>query len=146
MKKITLFSDGSALGNPGPGGYGTILRYGDKEKIISGKEEHTTNNRMELLAVIEGLRALKEPCEVDVISDSSYVINGINEWLKNWIKRDFKKVKNPDLWQEYIKVSDKHKINGIWVRGHNGHEENEKCDQIARDEAQKAKDLLQEHK
>ncbi len=146
MKKITLFSDGSALGNPGPGGYGTILRYGDKEKIISGRQEHTTNNRMELLAVIEGLRALKEPCEVDVISDSSYVVKGINEWLSGWIKKDFKKVKNPDLWQEYIKVSSKHKIKGIWVRGHNGHEENEKCDQIARDEAQKAKDLLQEHK
>ncbi len=146
MKKITLFSDGSALGNPGPGGYGTILRYGDKEKIISGKEEHTTNNRMELLAVIEGLRALKEPCEVDVVSDSSYVIKGMNEWLQNWIKRGFKKVKNPDLWQEYMKVSQGHKINGIWVRGHNGHEENERCDQIARDEAQKAKDLLQAHK
>lgn len=140
MKKITLFSDGSALGNPGPGGYGTILRFGDKEKIISGSESHTTNNRMELLAVIEGLRALKEPCEVDVISDSSYVVKGINEWLKGWIKKDFKKVKNPDLWREYIEVSTGHKVNGIWVRGHDGHIENERCDKIARDEAQKAKD------
>lgn len=142
MKKITLFSDGSALGNPGPGGFGTILRFGDKEKVISGAHEHTTNNRMELLGVIEGLKALKEPCEVDVISDSSYVIKGINEWLEGWIKRDFKKVKNPDLWEEYIKVSKQHKINGIWVRGHNGHVENERCDQIARDEAEKIKSSL----
>ena len=142
MKKITLFSDGSALGNPGPGGYGTILRFGDKEKIISGGEEHTTNNRMELLAVIEGLRALKEPCEVDVVSDSSYVTKGINEWLKGWIKKDFKKVKNPDLWREYIEVSASHKVHGMWVRGHDGHVENERCDKLARDEAQEIKDSL----
>jgi ribonuclease HI len=140
VKKITLFSDGSALGNPGPGGYGTILRFGDKEKIISGSEAHTTNNRMELLAVIEGLKALKEPCEVEVVSDSSYVTKGINEWLSGWIKRDFKKVKNPDLWREYVEVSSQHKVKGIWVRGHDGHVENERCDQIARDEAQKIKD------
>jgi len=140
MKKVTLFSDGSALGNPGPGGYGTILRFGDKEKIISGSEVHTTNNRMELLAVIEGLRALKEPCEVDVVSDSSYVTKGINEWLKAWIKKDFKNVKNPDLWRDYVDVSKIHKVNGIWVRGHDGHVENERCDKLARDEAQKVKD------
>ncbi|PHM17127.1 MAG: ribonuclease HI [Sulfuricurvum sp. PD_MW2] len=139
MKKITLFSDGSALGNPGPGGYGAILRYGDKERIISGGEEHTTNNRMELLGVIEGLRALKEPCDVTIISDSSYVIKGINEWLEGWIKRNFAKVKNPDLWQEYIRVAKPHQINGVWVRGHNGHPENERCDLIARDEAEKFK-------
>ncbi|MDD5716913.1 MAG: ribonuclease HI [Sulfuricurvum sp.] len=142
MKKITLFSDGSALGNPGPGGYGAILRYGDKERIISGGEGHTTNNRMELLGVIEGLRALKEPCDVTIISDSSYVIRGINEWLEGWIKRRFAKVKNPDLWQEYIRVSEPHKIEGVWVRGHNGHPENEKCDQIAREEAEKFKNGL----
>ncbi|AFV98644.1 MULTISPECIES: ribonuclease HI [unclassified Sulfuricurvum] len=142
MKKITLFSDGSALGNPGPGGFGAILRYGDKERIISGGEEHTTNNRMELLGVIEGLRAIKEPCDVTVISDSSYVIRGINEWLEGWVKRNFAKVKNPDLWQEYIKVSRGHRINGVWVRGHNGHPENEQCDQIAREEAEKYKNAL----
>ena len=142
MKKITLFSDGSALGNPGPGGYGVILRFGDVEKELSGSFEHTTNNRMELLGVIEGLRALKEPCEVDVISDSSYVVKGINEWLQGWIKRDFKKVKNPDLWKEYIEVSESHIINAIWVRGHDGHEENERCDILARDAAQRMKDLL----
>ena len=142
MKKITLFSDGSALGNPGPGGYGVILRYGKNEKEIVGSELHTTNNRMELLGVIEGLRALNEKCEVTIISDSSYVIKGINEWLSNWIKKDFKKVKNPDLWKEYIKVSQGHKIDAIWVRGHDGHIENERCDKLARDEAQKAKDTL----
>jgi len=142
VKKITLFSDGSALGNPGPGGYGTILKYDGHEKIISGSELHTTNNRMELLGVIEGLKALKEACIVDVISDSSYVVKGINEWLESWIKRDFKKVKNIDLWREYIEVSKKHKVNAIWVRGHNGHEENEQCDKLARDEAQRVKDSL----
>ena len=142
MKKITLFSDGSALGNPGPGGYGVILRYGDKEKEISGSEAHTTNNRMELLGAIEGLRALKEPCEVDIVSDSSYVVKGINEWLEGWIKRDFKKVKNPDLWKEYIEVSKIHKVNAIWVRGHDGHEENERCDQLARREAEKMKESI----
>ncbi|HEY9203019.1 MAG TPA: ribonuclease HI [Sulfurimonas sp.] len=140
MKKITLFSDGSALGNPGPGGYGAILRFGNKEREISGGEAHTTNNRMELLAVIEGLRALKEPCDVEIISDSSYVVKGINEWLEAWIKRDFKKVKNPDLWIEYIEVSKPHKINATWVRGHNGHAENERCDILAKQEAQKMKE------
>jgi len=142
VKKITLFSDGSALGNPGPGGYGVILRYGDSEKELSGSELHTTNNRMELKGAIEGLRALKEPCEVDIISDSSYVVKGINEWLQNWIKKDFKKVKNPDLWKEYIEVSKPHKVHAIWVRGHDGHEENERCDVLAKEAAQKAKDAL----
>jgi ribonuclease HI len=142
VKKITLFSDGSALGNPGPGGYGVVLRYGDKEKELSGQESHTTNNRMELKGVIEGLKALKEPCDVDIVSDSSYVVKGINEWLDGWIKKDFKKVKNPDLWREYIEVSKPHKIHAIWVRGHDGHIENERCDKLARDAAQRAKDLL----
>jgi len=142
VKKITLFSDGTALGNPGPGGYGVILRFGDKEKEISGSEAHTTNNRMELLGAIEGLRALKEPCKVDIVSDSSYVTKGINEWLSGWIKRDFKKVKNIDLWKDYIEVSKIHKVNAIWVRGHDGHEENERCDQLARGEAEKMKESL----
>ena len=142
MKKITLFSDGSALGNPGPGGYGVILRYGDKEKELSGQEAHTTNNRMELKGVIEGLKALKEPCDVDIVSDSSYVVKGINEWLTGWIKKDFKKVKNPELWREYIEAAKQHKIHAIWVRGHDGHTENERCDTLARDAAQRAKDLL----
>lgn len=139
MKTIILFSDGSALGNPGPGGYGAILRYGEVEKIVSGGEKHTTNNRMELLGVIEGLRALKEPCEVTVISDSSYVIRGINEWLEGWVKRNFAKVKNPDLWNMYLEVSAPHRIRGEWVRGHDGHPENERCDVIAKLEAEKQK-------
>lgn len=139
MKNITLFSDGSSLGNPGPGGYGTILRYGTKEKELRGGEPHTTNNRMELLGVIKGLEALKEPCSVTIVSDSSYVIKGINEWLEGWVKRNFAKVKNPDLWQEYLRVSKPHKIIGEWVRGHDGHPENERCDQMAREEAEKQK-------
>lgn len=143
MKKITLFSDGSALGNPGPGGYGVVLRYGDKEKELFGGEGHTTNNRMELLGAIEGLRALKEPCEVEIVSDSSYVVKAINEWLSGWIKKDFKKVKNVDLWKEYIDVARPHKIKATWVRGHDGHEENERCDKLARDEAQRQKELLE---
>ncbi|MDD2791067.1 MAG: ribonuclease HI [Sulfurimonas sp.] len=142
MKKITLFSDGSALGNPGPGGFGTILRFGATEKELVGGEAHTTNNRMELLGVIEGLKALKEPCKVDVVSDSSYVVKGINEWLVGWIKRDFKKVKNIDLWRAYIDAAEGHQINAIWVRGHDGHEENERCDKLAWDEAQRQKNLL----
>lgn len=136
MKQITLFSDGSALGNPGPGGYATILRYNGKERVLSGGEVHTTNNRMELLGVIEGLRALKEPCQVEVVSDSSYVVKGINEWLDNWIKRDFQKVKNPDLWQEYLHVSQQHSVVGTWIKGHAGHDENERCDEIARTKAE----------
>lgn len=143
MKKITLFSDGSSLGNPGPGGYGTILRFGNKEKEISGGELNTTNNRMELLAVIEGLKALKEPCDVTIVSDSSYVVKGIIEWLEGWKKRDFKKVKNHDLWKEYIEVSKNHKIHALWVRGHNGHIENERCDILAKQEAQKMKKAIQ---
>ena len=142
MKHITLFSDGSALGNPGPGGYGTILRYGEHERLISGGEVHTTNNRMELKGVIEGLKVLKESCEVEIVSDSSYVVKGINEWLVGWIKRDFSKVKNPDLWSEYIEVSKPHKIKATWVRGHNGHDENERCDLLAKEEAQKQKESL----
>ena len=142
MKKIYLFSDGSALGNPGPGGYGTILRYNTTERIISGGEPHTTNNRMDLRGVIEGLKALKEPCEVIVTSDSSYVVKAINEWLESWVKRNFKKVKNPDLWNEYLEVSAPHKITAIWVRGHDGHDENERCDDIARNEAEQQKENL----
>jgi ribonuclease HI len=140
VKKVTLFCDGSSLGNPGPGGYGVILRYKDKEKIISGGEANTTNNKMELKAVIEGLKALKQGCEVEIVSDSSYVVKGINEWLENWQKKEFKKVKNPELWKEYIKVSKPHKIKATWVRGDNGHIENERCDKIAKEEALKFKE------
>ncbi|AOO66213.1 ribonuclease HI [Sulfurospirillum halorespirans] len=139
MKKISLFCDGSSLGNPGAGGYCAILRFGTTERIVSGGMANATNNQMELLAVIEGLAALKEPCDVTLISDSSYVIKGINEWLDGWKRKNFAKVKNPQMWQRYLDVSKIHKVHGIWVRGHDGHAENEMCDKIAKEEATKIK-------
>jgi len=140
MKKIEIFTDGSSLGNPGSGGWCAILRYKNHQKIISGGENHTTNNRMELKAVIEALKKLKEPCEIELFSDSTYVLKGINEWLDGWIRKNFKNVKNVDLWKEFINVSKNHKINVHWVKGHSGHKENEICDKIAREEATKKKD------
>ena len=139
MKKIEIYTDGSSLGNPGPGGWCAILRYKNHEKILSGGEEYTTNNRMELKAVIEALKALKEPCEVELFSDSTYVLKGINEWLDKWISKNFKNVKNVDLWREFIDISKNHKININWIKAHNGHKENEICDKIARKEALKRK-------
>ena len=139
MKKIEIFTDGSSLGNPGPGGWCAILRYKEYEKILSGGEENTTNNRMELTAVIEALKALKEPCEIELFADSTYVLKGIDEWLDGWIKKNFKNVKNIDLWKEFINVSKNHKIKINWVKGHSGHRENEICDKIARKEALKRK-------
>ena len=139
MKKISLFCDGSSLGNPGAGGYCAILRFGNVERVVSGGMANATNNQMELLAVIEGLAVLKEPCDVTLISDSSYVIKGINEWLEGWKRKEFAKVKNPELWQRYVEVSKNHKVRGIWVRGHDGHAENEMCDKIAKEEATKIK-------
>ena len=143
-KQITLYSDGSSLGNPGPGGYGGILEYNGHTKEYFGAEPHTTNNRMELRGVIEGLKMLKEPCDVTVVSDSSYVIKAINEWLEGWAKKDFKKVKNVDLWKEYLEVSKPHHITGVWVRGHDGHPQNERCDELARTEAERIQQHLQE--
>ncbi len=137
MKKIIIYTDGSSLGNPGPGGYCAILKYGEFEKIIKGGEKNTTNNRMELLSVIEGLKSLINPCDVTVISDSTYVVKGINEWLKNWQRKNFKDVKNPDLWQDYLNVARHHKVNCEWVKAHAGHEFNEMCDKIAKEEAEK---------
>ncbi|MRI58998.1 MAG: ribonuclease HI [Epsilonproteobacteria bacterium] len=140
MKRVYLYSDGSSLGNPGPGGYCALLRYKDKERIVKGADPHTTNNRMELKAVIEGLKALKEPCYVEIYSDSNYVVQAINSWLDGWIKKDFKNVKNPDLWREFLKVSRPHRLKAVWVKGHAGHEENERCDTIAKQMAMKIKD------
>ncbi len=140
MKQIHLYSDGSSLGNPGCGGYCAILKYKSHQKIIKGANKNVTNNQMELKAVIEGLKAIKEPCEVIIVSDSNYVVKAINEWLKNWVKKDFKGVKNPELWKEYIDVAKNHKIKAFWVRGHDGHIENEMCDKIAREEAVRLKD------
>ena len=139
MKKIEIFTDGSCLGNPGSGGWCAILRYKGHEKILSGAEKETTNNRMELMAVIKALEALKEPCEIELYSDSTYVLKGLNEWLDGWIKKDFKKVKNVDLWKKYIEVSKPHKIHINWIKGHSGHKENEICDKIAKEEAEKIK-------
>ncbi len=138
-KQITLYSDGSSLGNPGPGGYGGILEFKGNRKEYFGAEEHTTNNRMELRGVIEGLKLLKEPCDVEVISDSSYVVKAINEWLEGWVRKNFKKVKNVDLWEDYIDAAKGHNVQGTWVRGHNGHPENERCDELARDAAERIK-------
>lgn len=139
MKQVSLFCDGSSLGNPGAGGYCGILRYKGSEKIVRGGEAMTTNNRMELRAVIESLKVLKEPCEVELVSDSSYVVKGINEWLEGWVKKEFAKVKNPDLWREYIEVAKPHKVRAVWVKGHAGHAENERCDTIAKQEAESYK-------
>ncbi|MEA3290485.1 MAG: ribonuclease HI [Campylobacterota bacterium] len=141
MKEITIYSDGSSLGNPGPGGWGTILEYKGNIKELSGGNPLTTNNQMELTGAIEGLKALKEPCKVKIISDSKYVVQAINEWLNNWIKNNWrtagkKPVKNLDLWQEYVEVSQGHIIDAVWVKGHNGHPQNERCDELARNEAE----------
>ena len=141
-KQITLYSDGSSLGNPGPGGYGGILEFKGKRKEYSGAHRHTTNNRMELQGVIEGLKLLKEPCDVKVISDSSYVVKAINEWLEGWVRKNFAKVKNVDLWREYLEAAAPHNVHGVWVRGHDGHPENERCDELARNEAEQIKSTL----
>ena len=127
MKKVEIYTDGACSGNPGAGGWGTILVYNGHEKELSGGEANTTNNRMEMMAVIEGLKALKEPCEVVLTSDSQYVCNAITKgWAKswqknNWIKSDKTQAKNADLWEEMLKLLAVHKVNIVWVRGHNGH-------------------------
>ena len=137
MKKVDIYTDGACSGNPGAGGYCAILIFNGIEKIVSGGAEETTNNRMELLAVIEGLKALKEPCEVDLYSDSQYVINAINEkWLDGWVKSEWraeskKSIKNVDLWQALIPLIKKHKVNFIKVKGHSDNEYNNRCDKIA---------------
>ncbi len=130
---ITLFTDGAASGNPGPGGFGIVLKCQDKEKEISGGFALTTNNRMELLAVIIGLEAIRwENAEVQVFSDSTYVVNAINlGWLDSWESKGFKKVKNVDLWQRFIPLYRKHRVTFNWVKGHAGHPENERCDALA---------------
>jgi len=131
--KVEIFTDGSALGNPGPGGYGVILRSGRHYKEISAGYKLTTNNRMELLAVIIGLEALKKAgTEVFVYSDSTYVVKAVEEgWLNNWKAKGFKNKKNVDLWKRYLEAAQKHKVRFIWVKGHAGHPQNEKCDKLA---------------
>ena len=126
MNSVEIFTDGACRGNPGPGGWGVLMRFGGEEKTLCGGEPDTTNNRMELTAVIEGLAALKRPCEVTVTSDSTYVLKGIQEWMANWKKRGWKTaskqpVKNVDLWQKLDTVVGEHKIDWQWVKGHSGH-------------------------
>jgi ribonuclease HI len=136
LKQVDIFTDGACRGNPGPGGWGAILRYGDKEKELFGGERHTTNNRMELMAAIQALEALKDPCEVNLTTDSQYVRKGITEWLANWKKRNWqtaakKPVVNKDLWQRLEAAAERHRVKWHWVRGHSGHSENERADQLA---------------
>ena len=132
MVHVDLFTDGAAKGNPGPGGYGAILRSGAHEKELSGGFYHTTNNRMELMAVIVGLEALKSSCQVRVVSDSKYVVDAFNaRWIDGWKRRGWAKVKNPDLWKRLLKAIEPHTVKFEWIKGHNDHPENERCDRLA---------------
>lgn len=144
-KHIDLYTDGACSGNPGPGGFGAILVYEGKEKELSGGDPSTTNNRMELLAVITGLRALREPCDVTLYSDSKYVVDALRlGWAKSWrargwVKSDRKPALNPDLWEELLALTEVHHVETVWVRGHNGHAYNERCDRLAVEAAEQAK-------
>ena len=136
MSHVQIFTDGACRGNPGPGGWGALLRFGGEEKTLFGGEQDTTNNRMELTAVIEALGALKRSCDVTLTSDSTYVLKGIQEWMPNWKKRGWKTaskkpVKNVDLWKKLDVLIVEHKIDWHWVKGHSGHPENELADQLA---------------
>ncbi len=137
MKHIDIYTDGACSGNPGPGGWGAILRYNGVEKELSGSEKETTNNRMELSAVIEALKALKEPCDITVYTDSKYVCDAIVKrwvylWKANgWRKADKKPALNVDLWEELLSLLDRHQVEFIWLKGHAGHPENERCDRLA---------------
>lgn len=137
MKKVVIYTDGACSGNPGPGGWGAVLLYGDKEKEINGFERETTNNRMELMAAIEALKTLKHACEVELYTDSSYVRNGILEWLANWKRNgwktaDKKPVKNADLWQALELEASRHTMHWHWVKGHSNHPLNDRADALAR--------------
>ncbi len=137
-KTIEIFADGACSGNPGPGGFGAILRYGDQEKEISGCEMQTTNNRMELRAVIEALRLVKRPSRIRVVSDSLYLIKGMSEWVDGWVRKGWvgsnrKPVLNREFWETLIELCRPHRVEWKWIRGHAGHKENERCDRLARD-------------
>lgn len=148
MRNVNIYTDGACSGNPGVGGWGTILEYRGKEKELSGAQKETTNNRMELTAVIEGLKALKEPCSVTLYTDSQYVVNAINlgwvfGWKRNgWRKADKKPALNVDLWEELLDLLETHEVKLIWVKGHDGHPQNERCDQLAVSAWTKLKDEL----
>lgn len=136
MKSVQLITDGACLGNPGPGGWACILRFGDRKRELYGSEPETTNNRMELTAAIHGLRALKEPCAVEVITDSEYVKNGITQWIHNWKRNGWKNsskkpVVNQDLWMKLDELASKHRVHWTWTKGHADHEDNNRCDELA---------------
>ncbi len=143
---IYLYTDGAARGNPGPGGYGIVLKSGPHYKELSEGYRHTTNNRMELLAVIVGLEAIKvEGAQVTVVSDSKYVVDAVTKgWVFNWVKKNFKDKKNPDLCRRYLSIHAKHSITFQWIKGHNGHPDNERCDELAV-EASHGSNLLEDH-
>lgn len=140
MKRVRLVTDGSCLGNPGPGGWAAILRHGEQKKELWGCDPQTTNNRMEMAAVLRGLQALKEPCQIEIEIDSEYVKNGITKWLAGWKRNGWRTaskspVKNQDLWQQLDAELQKHKVEWTWVKGHADHDDNNRCDELARNAA-----------
>ena len=143
MKQLEIFTDGACKGNPGPGGWGAVIRYGKHEKEISGGEPDTTNNRMELAAAIQALKILIEPCHIKLHTDSKYVLDGITKWIHGWQRNGWKNaskqpVRNADLWRDLIDAVARHQVEWIWVKGHNGHPENERADRLASNAAEVA--------
>lgn len=143
LSHVEIATDGACKGNPGKGGWGVVLRMGRTERELSGGEAHTTNNRMELMAAIQGLRALKRPCRVTLSTDSRYVMDGLTKWIHGWLRNgwktaDRKPVKNADLWQELIEAAKPHRVEWVWVKGHAGHPDNERADRLASDAAKAA--------
>lgn len=143
MKKVDIYTDGACKGNPGPGGWGVLLRNGGHEREMAGSDPETTNNRMEMTAVIEGLNALKHPCDVTVHTDSRYVVDGMTQWIAGWIRKGWinsgkKPVANADLWRALLEATERHQVRWQWVRGHAGHPENERADRLASDAAEAA--------
>ena len=140
LQHVEMFTDGACKGNPGKGGWGVLLRMGETEKELSGGELHTTNNRMELMAAIQGLNALKRPCRVTLSTDSRYVMDGLTKWIHGWLKNgwrtaDKKPVKNAELWQALLEAAKPHRVEWVWVKGHAGHPDNERADKLASDAA-----------
>ena len=141
---VEIYADGACSGNPGPGGFAAILRTGDREKEISGSEAHTTNNRMELMAVISAIEALKRQCRIKATTDSKYIVQGMTEWIHGWLKNGWrnsqkKDVLNRDLWERLLKAVNGHEVEWKWIKGHSGHPENERCDELARLEIEKCR-------
>ncbi|MEN1926230.1 ribonuclease HI [Luteimonas sp. MJ293] len=146
-KQVQIHTDGACLGNPGPGGWAALLRYGQREKELAGGEDQSTNNRMELMAAIRALEALSEPCDVVLHTDSQYVRKGITEWMANWLRRNWRTaagapVKNQDLWQRLHAAAQRHTVDWRWVKGHSGDPDNERVDTLARDQAERCKARL----